>query len=491
MLKRCIGIDVGSSHVRAVQVARAGQRFRVEKVFCTPTRRSPDSPSDILKSLTTEYGFDRRADVAVSMPRNTVFFRRLETDLSGPQQIHEHPSSVSEHNFPIQTDDVITQTYGPCELPDQQSSALIAATDRKSLKATLGVLAGATLHPKIVEPAIFAIHSTIVLNYPKTVTQTAMISYIDDSCVTLALVENGGILSVRNIPLVPLPDDPDLAGQRIADVVSREARITWRKVHGTGTKPESTIYLVGPTDIADGLRTLLEADLHCETVIVDPCAQVQRCPDCQADWQICVAEGLALRALAPGQTTGVNFLDAPKFDEATPFSLKKELVICTTLAAAIAVVWLAGLFTRLSYLETHYANIKGHIAELFHRTLPQEQNMVSPLAQLQQKLDSLRDDRQLLASFDPMSLTPLQVLHAISTKAPPQADIQIQDLLIAADSVRLTGTCDSFASLSKWRRLLQDAALFTAVDAQDIHKEPKTGTVRFTILLFSRSIGHK
>lgn len=491
MVKRCIGIDIGSSHVRAVQIARAGQRFRVEKVFCTQTRRRPDSPPDILKSLTMEYGFDRRADVAVSMPRNTVFFKRLEPGLSDSQQNRERPASVPEHEFPIQTDDTITQVCRHRKLPDQQSPALIAATDRKSLKAILDVLAEAALHPKLVEPAIFAVHSTIAMNHPESVTQTAVIAYVDDSYVTLALVENGDILSVRNIPLVPLPDDPDMARQRTAEILAREAQITWRKVHGTETKPESKIYLIAPTDVSEGLKTWLESDLHCETVIVDPSAKVQRCPDCQADWQICVAEGLALRALAPGQTTSVNFLEARKLHKKPRFSLKKQLAICTTLAAVIAIVWLAGLFTRLSYLETHYANIKGQIAEIFHRALPQEQNMVSPVAQLQQKLDSLRDDRQLLASFDPMRLTPLQVLHAISTKAPPQADIQVKDLLIATDSVRLTGTCDSFASLSKWRRLLQEIPLFTAVDAQDIRKEPKTGTVRFTILLFSRSTGHK
>lgn len=491
MVKRCIGIDMDSSHVRAVQVARAGQRFRVEKVFCTQTRRRPDYPPDILRSLTTEHGFDRRADVAVSMPRNTVFFKRLEPGLSDPQQSREHPASVPEHEFPIQTDDIITQVCRHHKVPDQQSSALIAATGRESLKSTLDVLAEATLHAKIVEPAIFAIHSTIAMNHPESVTQTAVIAYVDGSCVTLALVENGDILSVRNIPLIPLPDDPDMARQRTAEILAREAQVTWRKVHGAETKPESKLYLVAPTDISGALKTWLESELHCQTVIVDPCAKVQRCPDCQTDWQICVAEGLALRALAPGQTTGVNFLEAQKLHKTVPFSLKKELAICTTLAAVIGIVWLAGLFVRLSYLEAHYTNIKGQIAEIFHRTLPQEQNMVSPVAQLQQKLDSLRDDRQLLTSFDPMRLTPLQVLHTISTKAPPQADIQVKDLLIATDSVRLTGTCGSFASLSKWRRLLQEIPLFAAVDAQDIQKEPKTGTVRFTILLFSSSTGHK
>ena len=87
MVKRCIGIDIGSSCLRAVQVSRAGKGFHIEKVFSLQTRRGSDSAPEILRSLTSKYGFDRRADVAVSMPSDAVFFRNLETDFAGLEHI--------------------------------------------------------------------------------------------------------------------------------------------------------------------------------------------------------------------------------------------------------------------------------------------------------------------------------------------------------------------------------------------------------------------
>ncbi|UCG59185.1 MAG: pilus assembly protein PilM [Phycisphaerales bacterium] len=487
MAKRCIGIEIDSCHLRAVQMARIGQRFRIEKVFCSQTRRSTDSIRDILRSLTSRHGFDRRADVAISIPHNAVFFRDLQLDSPDPEQIHKHDSRLLEHNFPIQTDDIIAQVYAYRQLADEKCSVLIAAIARESLKGKLDLLADVKMRPKIVDSAIFAIHSTIALNHPEIVAETAVIAYVDESYLTLALTQNGEILLVRNIPIVPRSDTPDLALAQIGEVISREAQITWRRVLPTENKGESQIYLVAPASISAGLKAMLEENLRCQTVVVDPCAKIKRPIRCKADWQICVAEGLALRALAPEKTTGVNFLNACNAQTEAPFSYKKEIAICATLCAAIAVFLVVGLFLRRSYLEADYTNLKDQITGLFQRTLPGEKNIVSPVAQLQQKLDSVRKDYRRFASFGPTRLTPLQVLYTVSTNTPPQANIEIQDLLIAADSVRLTGTCNSFESVYEYRRVLAKTLSFALVDVKDVQKEPKSGAVRFTVLVSAAS----
>ncbi|GAH96597.1 unnamed protein product, partial [marine sediment metagenome] len=72
MVKRCIGIDIGSSYLRAVQIVRTGDELCIEKVFSAQTRRSKDSPPEILKRLSSKYGFDLRADIAISMPHDAV-----------------------------------------------------------------------------------------------------------------------------------------------------------------------------------------------------------------------------------------------------------------------------------------------------------------------------------------------------------------------------------------------------------------------------------
>ena len=222
MVKRCIGIDIGSSCLRAVQVSRTGEHFNIEKVFSIQTRRDSDSPPEILRSLTSKYGFDRRADVAISMPNDAVFYRNLETDVTGLEQIcglskrdskREKESasggqtqSVLEHNFPIEPDEIVAQVCSYSQPLGDKYSVLVSAVKRASLHERMNILAEAKMHPNLVEAAIFAVHSAIAVNHPEIMTGQAIIAYIDESYLTLALLENNSILLVRNIPISSCSD---------------------------------------------------------------------------------------------------------------------------------------------------------------------------------------------------------------------------------------------------------------------------------------------
>jgi Tfp pilus assembly PilM family ATPase len=483
MAKRCIGIDISSSYLRAVQILRTGQGFRVERAFSTPIRRSTDILPDILRSLTSRCGFDRRAEVAVSLPHSAVFFRNVETDFAGLEQIRQGDSSVLKPDFPIEPDEIITQVYSYRRLSDEKYSVLTAALNTESLRQRLSVLAEAKIHLNLVEAPIFAIHSAVAANHPEIVTSTALIAYVDESYLTLAVTKDNVILIVRNIPAGICSDnDVDSAHQQIAHVLSRETQITWQKAFGAGIGQDSRVYLAIGDNSYRNLKALIEQSINCQVTIVDPYAKLQSPADCTADDTLCVAEGLALRLLASEKASGTNFLQVHDANKKSAFDPKRELAVCTSLVAAIVVVWLVGLFLQLSYLETSYGRVKNEIREIFQSTLP-DQKVVSPLVQLEQEFESFRKDYGLFASFYPTSLSALDVLCGITKNTPAQANVKVQDLLIAADMVRVIGSCDSFESVYEWQRQLRQVQGFTLVDVQDIQKEPKSGEVRFTILL--------
>jgi len=484
MVKRCIGIDIGFSYLRAVQIMRTEDELCIEKVFSTQTRRSKDSPLEILRRLSSKHGFDHRANVAISMPNDAVFYRNLETDVAGLEQIRQVPKSALEHNIPIEPDQIVAQACSHRQLPDDKYSVLTAAVSKTSLRERLNILAGAKMQPNLVETAIFAIHSTIVTNHPEIATGQAIIAYIDESYLTLAVTENSNILIVRNIPIVSSSDNnTDSIQEHVAELLAREAEVTWQKVFGTDIEQETKIYLAIGGDVSCDLEAAVKESLRCQIVTVEPYAMVKRSFEKNGDTGICVAEGLALRALAPEKTVGVNFLEADNADTKPTLNLKKELVVCAALATAIVVVSFVGLFVRMFYLESKYTNIKNEIEEVFQNTLPEEKNIVNPLVQLEQKLGSFRKDYQLFASFYPANLSPLKVLHGITSNIPSQGNIRIDDLLITAESVRLKGTCDSFDSVYRWQRLLQDIPGFTLVDVQDVQKDARANVIHFIILI--------
>lgn len=489
MVKRCMGIDIGSSHLRVVQLARAEQELHIEKTFSTQIRRNTDSPPDILKELVSRQGFDSRAAIATSVPQDAVFFRNLETDFAGLEQIRQHDSAALEHDFPLPAEKIVTQVYSYRQLPDGRFSVLTVAVSKESLRQRRNLLAEAKMHPDLAETAIFAIHAAVAVNHPQVKQGLAIIVYVDESYLTLAVTKDNNILIVRNLRLIHPSDSPPRrigsTAEQIAEVLSEEAEISWQKVFGTKIEPGSRLYLVAEDGISDNLKAAVEEKLPCQTIFVDPAANIKRSPDCQADSTMCLAEGLALRLLAPEKTTGVNFLQANSVSRKPTLNLKKELVICAALAGAIAVFLLVGLFMRLFYMERNYARIRNEIREVFRTALPEEKNIVSPLVQLELKMESFRKDYQLFATFHPTSLAPLEVLHRISTSMPSRAGFKVDDLLITPSSVRVSGSCDSFESVYQWQESLQKVPGFALVDVQDAQKEAQSDVVRFTILISS------
>jgi len=499
MVKRCIGIDIGSSCLLAVQVSRTGEHFNIEKVFSIQTRRDSDSAPEILRSLTSKYGFDRRADVAISMPNDAVFYRNLETDVTGLEQIrglskrdpkrekeHLQTQSVLEHNFPIEPDEIVAQVCSYRQPSGDKYSVLVAAVKRASLHERMNILAEAKMHPNLVEAAIFAVHSAIAVNHPEIMTGQAIIAYVDESYLTLAVTENNSILIVRNIPIISNSDNNvDSAQEQIEEVLSREVEITWQKVFERAIQEDTKIYLVSRGNVSNDLEATIAANLPCQTTVVDSYEKVECSAQGDGDTEISLAKGLALRVLVPDRTAGINFREADAANVKPTLDRKKEFITCAILMAAIAVVSLLGLFVRLSYLERKYAHIKNEITQVFQAALPQEKNIVSPLAQLEQGLQSLREDYRLFAPFSPTNLGPLEVLRRITLSTPSQGNVKIDDLLITTESVRLSGTCDSFKSVYEWQRLLEEIPGFALVDVQAPQQEPKSGTVHFTIVVSS------
>ncbi len=484
MVRRCIGIDISPCGLRAVQIQRIGREFLIEKVFAAPTRRATDCPSDVLRSLTSRHGFDRRSDVAVSMSSEAVFFRNVESDVSGLEELRLRRSASLAREFPIPPDQIVSQVCSSSPLPDGRLSVLTAATSSESLRQRLDVLAAAKMRPVLVEASVLALHAAIAVNHPAVMTGRAIIASVDERHLTLMVSRDNNIVIVRSIPIAPSsPDDVDSGRPRIAELLAAEAQITFRKVFGAEIADDTEIYLVTPDAAADHLKTFVEENLRCRATVVDPCAVVQSPDAGRADLPIHVAEGLALRVLAPELTEGNNFLDTYDAANENQLDLGKEVKTYATLVGAIAFFLIVGLFARLSQLEAGYKGLKSRINEVFKTAVPEERNIVDPVVQLDQKLAAFRKDYQLFASFHPAALDPLQILKSISVSTPAGKDLKVADVLIAGDSVRISGTCDSFESVYQWRNLLQNVPGFAFVEARSPRKDPKTGLVSFTIVV--------
>jgi Tfp pilus assembly PilM family ATPase len=486
MAKKAIGIDIGRSYLRAVQMVRTTDGFRIEKLFGIQMRRRTDSPINVLRALTTQHGFDRHAEVAVCLPHHAIFFADTKIDSDTLRALHAGDTSALKDDFPIRADKALVQVCSTRSLGGDQHAALVAATSSDLLDEELSLLGEGRLQPTLIETPITAAHMSVAFNHPECQRQTALILCVEDTTLSLAVIHDGRLLTVRHIPIqVPQDGEIETAARQITDILGREIEITWHKLFDADPDADLRVFLVAESKTGRYLAAAIEGHIDCRVTVVDPYAKIERGEDTQAQFPICVAEGLALRRLMPPSADSINFVAAQDSQANTSINFRKELAVCGTLLAVIVVVWIVGLFAQLSRLESRYAGLKSQIVDLTRKTLPQEKHIVDARAQLQQKLAAFRENSAMLTALRPGHLTPLGVLRLLSLHRPGGNTLMFDDLLITSDSVRITGTCDSFRTLLEWQQELEKIPEFDIVDVQDPEKNAKTGKVNFTLSLSS------
>ena len=484
--KRCIGLDIGRSHLRAVQIARTPEGFCVEKAFGVQMRRSTDSLPAIVQSLTAEHGFDRRAEVAVALPHHRFFCSDIQTDAAGLESLKTAGAAALADHFPIPAEDVVAQACSAHRYGDGRYSVLVAATSVESLEEELRLLEDGGVRPQRVDAPFTAAHGALLTNHPKAAQGVAATVYVDESTVSLAVMQDGGVLLVRNIPMA-VGEDQDMSSlmQETAEIIGQEIDITWRRLFGSPPGAELRVFLIASQRMSRLLAAAIPEKLNCQTVVVDPYANVRRAPGVDVEFPLSIAEGLALRSLEGEGAHRVDFLPGFRAKTRPALKLHKEAIICGGLATAAAAVWVVGLFLQLSALESDYARLKAQAKEVFRRTVPGEANVVNPAAQLEQKLESFREESELYTGFSPGRARPLEILYALSRHAPADRTLKLEDVLIAGDSVRIIGSCDSFAGLSRWQQQLEDIPGLEITDPPNPKKDSESDRIEFTVSLTS------
>ncbi len=486
MLKKCIGIDIGRSHVRAVQMVRGPEGLRIEKAFGIQTRRSTDSLPAVLLSLTEEHGFDKRAEVAVSLPHQAFFFADVPTGPAGFQRLRAADTAWLKDHFPIAAEDIVAQVCSVLRFGGSKTSALIAATSGAWLGEQLQQLREGRIKPARIDTPITAARAAVGFNHPESCNGLAVILCVDEGMLSLAVTHDGNLLLVRNIPVFSAGgQEVESLAQETAEVIAQEIEITWRRLFDNAPDAGLRIFLVAPRGTAAMLASAIQEKIDSQIVPIDPYAHVARSTGVDGDLPVCIAEGLALCALQTEQAGRIDFLQAYRARTRPHLRITRELTICAALATAIAAVWVVGLFLQLSALESEYAELKREAEAVFVQALPEEKNIVNPAVQLQQRLDSLRQDADLFTCLDAGRPAPLQILATLSQSLPARGDLQLHDVLIAADSIRIMGSCDSFATLSAWQGVLEKTPGLTVLDIPTPKKDAASGKVHFTISLSS------
>ena len=175
--KSIVGLDIGSSAIKAIELKPAGKGHRVTAIGVEPL--PPDSivdgaiidgaaVSDAIRRLLQPKTF-RCKEVAASLSGNSVIVKKISLPIMTEQELSESIYWEAEQYIPFDIQDVNLdyQILDPGTGPDGQGSmdVLLVAAKKDKIGDYTGVIAQAGKTPVVVDVDAFALQNAYEANY--------------------------------------------------------------------------------------------------------------------------------------------------------------------------------------------------------------------------------------------------------------------------------------------------------------------------------------
>src|SRR3954462_1413912 len=165
MAKQCIGLDIGPSSVKAVQLRKKGAGWSLQAFGMQPlvpqtivdgTIMDQTAVAEAVRQLWGRLKL-RQKDVAIAIAGHSVIIKKITVPMMRPEELAANIRNEAEHHIPFGRDDVeidyhvtnLANTSGQTEL-------LLVAAKKEVVSDYVQVVRDANLSPMVVDVAAFA-----------------------------------------------------------------------------------------------------------------------------------------------------------------------------------------------------------------------------------------------------------------------------------------------------------------------------------------------
>lgn len=201
------GLDIGSTSIKAVQLAQAGQNFSLLAAGITPTPArglETENPQDlanlaqIVKKLVTDTKITV-TDVAISLPESKVYTRLISLPLLTDEEVSSAIAWQAEPYIPIPVAEasidyqIVARTEAQANQPGKTEVLLVAAP-KALVKKYLDLAALVGLNVVSVSSELLTLSTSF--SVPN---QTILVADIGASSTDFGVVRNGQLLVSRSV----------------------------------------------------------------------------------------------------------------------------------------------------------------------------------------------------------------------------------------------------------------------------------------------------
>jgi len=212
--KNLVGLDIGSSAVKAVELKAAGKGYRVSAFGMEPV--PPDSivdgaiidagaVADAIRRVFESNKAFKTKDVCASLSGNAVIVKKITLPVMTSSELNDSISWEAEQYIPFDIQDVNLdyQILDPGTGPESRGSmdVLLVAAKKEKIADYTGVIAQAGRTPVVVDVDAFALQNAYEANYGLDAREVIVLMNAGASAININILQGDQSVFTRDISM--------------------------------------------------------------------------------------------------------------------------------------------------------------------------------------------------------------------------------------------------------------------------------------------------
>jgi len=223
--KPVIGLDIGSSSIKAVELKGSKAGFELVSFWLEPLAQDTVVDGAIMDApqVAATIGgiFDKNQikmrAVATAVSGHSVIVKRVTLPMMTEEELYDRIQSEASQHIPFDITDV-NLDYQLLESMDSQMDVLLVAVKKDKILNHTNVLAQAGKTPTIVDIDAFALQNCYEMNYDPDPGQTVALLNIGASVMNINIVRGGVPLFTRDV---------SVGGNQYTDALQKELDLSY------------------------------------------------------------------------------------------------------------------------------------------------------------------------------------------------------------------------------------------------------------------------
>ena len=495
---KILGLDISQDYVTAVQVTSGLKGYQITSCF----RIMIEEDGGLEEALTElSQNMELKSDTYLSsLPGEEVSYRNLQMPFKEHKKIRQTLPFEIETVVPFPIDDLVVD-FNLIDRPDQ-SEILAVSANKTYISGYLSTLQTFGIDPDVLDirpvPTVSwlldqedtpdnGLYLEIGLN------KNAIVLFLERRIVLIrTAIFDGGV--------IPLPNqngkNSDITYDPNADEIEsclKSLCVTVKNtIHSFGWQTKRSISLEntffnGIGSLYSGTKELLSRFLGTpvEQINISGDNRVRMDSNIARIWNpplMDSALALALRDIKKGH--GFN-LRKDEFEvKRHHLGLKKEIRKAVAFLIIILLFLSADLGADYYFIKKRYEAITQKNIELFKQTFPEVKVTKDTLASLTKiKMNEIEKSTILLPGGINADQKIIDLLKDISQRVPKSLDMDVTNMVVDPESVRVTGETDTFNTVDNLKNRLEPSDFFPKVTISSANLDRTGKRVKFEIKL--------